>query len=72
MCRNPGRQNPALAAFYFVSSFMAASMRVHDIGWDPIIVMSGWFTVLVIDGLIARRCPAGHWVPSTTARSSER
>ena len=47
----------ALAAFYFVSSFMVASMRVRDIGWDPIIVMSGWFAVLVIDGLVASKIP---------------
>lgn len=48
----------ACMGFYMVSSFMLAAMRVRDIGWDPVVVISAWIAVLVIDWMIAGRLPA--------------
>ncbi len=47
----------AFMGFYMVSSFMLAAMRIRDIGWDPVIVVSAWIAVLVIDWMIASKVP---------------
>jgi len=47
----------AFTGFCMLGNFMLASMRFRDIGWDPIIMVSCWITVLVIDPLIASRVP---------------
>lgn len=47
----------AFAGFYMVSSFVLAAMRIRDIGWDPVIVVSAWIAVLVIDWMIASKVP---------------
>jgi uncharacterized membrane protein YhaH (DUF805 family) len=44
--------------FTMVSNFMLAAMRIRDIGWDPVVVISAWVAVLVIDWMIASRMPA--------------
>lgn len=39
------------------------AMRVRDIGWDPVIVMAGWFAIVFIDAIIAAKLPGlalGH------------
>jgi uncharacterized membrane protein YhaH (DUF805 family) len=39
------------------------SMRVRDIGWDPVCVIPGWMALLIIDKLLATKIPAwslGH------------
>lgn len=33
------------------------SMRIRDIGWDPVCVIPGWVAVLVIDMMIAKKFP---------------
>jgi uncharacterized membrane protein YhaH (DUF805 family) len=48
----------AFVAFCMAGYFMLAAMRFRDIGWDPIIMVSGWIAVMVIDPLIASRVPA--------------
>ena len=45
-----------------------ASMRIRDIGWDPVCVNPGWIAVAIIDGLVASKMPAialGHQQPGT-------
>ena len=51
--------SPLKIAFYgvFVICFMLQSMRVRDIGWDPVCVMAGWIALMVIDRTIAQRFP---------------
>jgi uncharacterized membrane protein YhaH (DUF805 family) len=52
------------AAILFVwLSFTLHSMRIRDIGWDPVCVIPGWIAVAIIDGLLASKIPAialGH------------
>ncbi|MFQ3454560.1 DUF805 domain-containing protein [Bradyrhizobium sp. UFLA01-814] len=52
--------NPVLViAFYgmLVICFMLQSMRVRDMGWDPVCVMAAWIALLVLDRAIAGRFP---------------
>ena len=46
------------ACFCMWGNYMLASMRFRDIGWDPIIMVSCWITLVVVDPLIASRVPA--------------
>ena len=48
----------ALAGLYAVTMFMLICMRIRDIGWDPVVVVAGWFAFTIIDGLIASKVPA--------------
>lgn len=48
----------AFVVFCMAGYFMLAAMRFRDIGWDPIIMVSGWIAVTVIDPLLASRVPA--------------
>ncbi|MCC8984428.1 hypothetical protein [Bradyrhizobium acaciae] len=52
--------SPALIfAFYgmLVICFILQSMRVRDIGWDPVCVMAAWIALMVLDRAIAGRFP---------------
>lgn len=56
---------PALCAglLFFWVSFNLQAMRIRDIGWDPVVIIPAWITVLVIDTLVAIKIPAwgvGH------------
>jgi uncharacterized membrane protein YhaH (DUF805 family) len=33
------------------------SMRIRDIGWDPVCVIPGWIAVLIIDMVVANKFP---------------
>jgi uncharacterized membrane protein YhaH (DUF805 family) len=33
------------------------SMRIRDIGWDPVCVIPGWVAILIIDVMVARKFP---------------
>ena len=47
------------AAVLFGSlSLTLYSMRIRDIGWDPVCVIPGWIAVMVIDYVIATEFPA--------------
>jgi uncharacterized membrane protein YhaH (DUF805 family) len=46
------------AAFFMVVTFMLQSMRIRDIGWDPVCVIGGWIAVMVIDVIVATKIPA--------------
>ncbi|MGN1288614.1 MAG: DUF805 domain-containing protein [Bradyrhizobium sp.] len=52
--------SPALIfSFYgmLVVCFMLQSMRVRDIGWDPVCVMAAWIALMVLDRAVAGRFP---------------
>ena len=46
-----------VAILSIFANFMLQSMRVRDIGWDPICIMAGWFALMVIDRIIATQHP---------------
>lgn len=48
----------AFAGVCLFGQFTLASMRLRDIGWDPVIVVSGWIALLVINHLYGTRVPA--------------
>ena len=51
---------PTLIAmvFFGVMSFTLQSMRIRDIGWDPVCVIPMWIAIVVVDKLIAGKIPA--------------
>ena len=62
------------AAILFIwLSFTLHSMRIRDIGWDPVCVIPGWIAVAIIDGARCQQDP-GHCARTSTAleRSSAR
>ena len=34
------------------------SMRIRDIGWDPVCVIPGWIAIMIIDKIVADKFPA--------------
>jgi uncharacterized membrane protein YhaH (DUF805 family) len=53
----------AAAILFIWLSLTLQSMRIRDIGWDPVCVIPGWIAVAIIDGLVAGKIPAvalGH------------
>src|ERR1700722_17838081 len=55
----------AVALFVLVMMTLQA-MRVRDIGWDPVIVMAAWLSIVFVDAIIAAKMPAlalsqGHY-----------
>ena len=58
----------AAAILFIWLSLTLQSMRIRDIGWDPVCVIPGWIAVAIIDGLVAGKIPAmalGHQQPGT-------
>jgi uncharacterized membrane protein YhaH (DUF805 family) len=51
---------PTLAAigFFMWMTFTLQSMRIRDIGWDPVCVIPAWIAILIVDKLIAGKIPA--------------
>jgi uncharacterized membrane protein YhaH (DUF805 family) len=47
----------AAAAFFMWVIFTLQSMRIRDIGWDPVCVIPLWTTVLIIDHVVAGKMP---------------
>jgi hypothetical protein len=39
-------------------TFTLQSMRIRDIGWDPVCVIPAWIAILIVDKLIAGKIPA--------------
>jgi len=49
-------------------SLTLQSMRVRDIGWDPVCVIPGWIAFTIVDKLLAAKFPAlalGHQAHTT-------
>ena len=51
---------PTVVAIVFFAgmSFTLQSMRIRDIGWDPICVIPVWIAILIGDKLVAGKIPA--------------
>jgi len=51
---------PTIAAMVFFAwmTFTLQSMRIRDIGWDPVCVIPAWIAILVIDKVVAGKIPA--------------
>jgi uncharacterized membrane protein YhaH (DUF805 family) len=48
----------ALAVAFTWITFTLQSMRIRDIGWDPVCVIPGWIALLIIDVIVAGKIPA--------------
>jgi uncharacterized membrane protein YhaH (DUF805 family) len=46
------------AVFFGWMTFTLQSMRIRDIGWDPVCVIPAWIAILVVDHVVAGRIPA--------------
>jgi uncharacterized membrane protein YhaH (DUF805 family) len=46
------------AAFFGWMTFTLQSMRIRDIGWDPVCVIPAWIAIVIVDKLIAGKIPA--------------
>jgi uncharacterized membrane protein YhaH (DUF805 family) len=51
---------PVIAAIVFFGwmTFTLQSMRIRDIGWDPVCIIPGWIALLIVDKLVASKIPA--------------
>jgi uncharacterized membrane protein YhaH (DUF805 family) len=47
-----------IIGFGLLGTFMLSSMRIRDIGWDPIIAIPAWIAVVVTDHLVSAHLPA--------------
>ncbi|MDE5444958.1 hypothetical protein GWG65_26635 [Bradyrhizobium sp. CSA207] len=48
----------AAIAFFGLATFTLQSMRIRDIGWDPVCVIPAWLALTIVDLLVASRFPA--------------
>jgi uncharacterized membrane protein YhaH (DUF805 family) len=39
-------------------TFTLQSMRIRDVGWDPVCVIPGWIALLIVDSVVAVKIPA--------------
>jgi uncharacterized membrane protein YhaH (DUF805 family) len=46
-----------LGTLFGVVSLTLQSMRIRDIGWDPVCVIPTWIAILVVDFAVARKFP---------------
>ena len=46
-----------LGTLFGVISLTLQSMRIRDIGWDPVCVIPGWVAIVIIDMMLARKFP---------------
>jgi uncharacterized membrane protein YhaH (DUF805 family) len=46
-----------LGTLFGVISLTLQSMRIRDIGWDPVCVIPTWIAILVVDFAVARKFP---------------
>lgn len=51
---------PTIVAIVFFgwASFTLQSMRIRDIGWDPVCVIPAWITTAIVDKVVAGKMPA--------------
>ena len=58
----------AAIVFFGLATFTLQSMRIRDIGWDPVCVIPAWLALMIVDHVVAGRFPAwaiGHEQQST-------
>jgi uncharacterized membrane protein YhaH (DUF805 family) len=46
-----------LGIIFLLITLTLQAMRFRDIGWDPVCVIPGWFAVLIVDMLVAKKFP---------------
>ena len=53
-------KGPALIVgiVFLLVTLTLQAMRFRDIGWDPVCVIPGWFVVLLIDMVVAKKFPS--------------
>ncbi|MDA9523941.1 hypothetical protein XI06_27600 [Bradyrhizobium sp. CCBAU 11434] len=44
--------------FFGLATFTLQSMRIRDIGWDPVCVIPAWIALMIVDHVVAGRLPA--------------
>jgi uncharacterized membrane protein YhaH (DUF805 family) len=44
--------------FFGLATFTLQSMRIRDIGWDPVCVVPAWGAIMIVDALVASKIPA--------------
>src|ERR1700674_5630454 len=54
------KSGPTIAAIVFFGwmTFTLQSMRIRDIGWDPVCVIPAWIPILIVDKLVAGKIPS--------------
>ena len=58
--------------FFGWMTFTLQSMRIRDIGWDPVCVIPAWIAILIVERSSRAKFRRGRSTMSTTARSSAR
>jgi uncharacterized membrane protein YhaH (DUF805 family) len=53
-----GWRTIAAIVLFACASFTLQSMRIRDIGWDPVCVIPAWIAILVVDHLVAGKVHA--------------
>ena len=48
----------AAMVFFGLATVTLQSMRIRDIGWDPVCVVPAWIALMVVDHVVAGRFPA--------------
>lgn len=48
----------AAMVFFGVATFTLQSMRIRDIGWDPVCAIPAWIALMIVDHVVAGRFPA--------------
>lgn len=48
----------AAMIFFGLATFTLQSMRIRDIGWDPVCVIPAWIALMIVDHVVAGRFPA--------------
>ncbi|MGY0574001.1 DUF805 domain-containing protein [Bradyrhizobium sp. RDM12] len=48
----------AAMVLFGVATFTLQSMRIRDIGWDPVCVIPAWIALMIVDHVAAGRFPA--------------
>jgi hypothetical protein len=48
----------AVASITVAIQFILRSMRIRDIGWDPVLVVPAWIAIVIADKAIAATFPA--------------
>ena len=44
-------------AVFALATFTLQSMRIRDIGWDPVCVVPAWIALMIVDYVVANRFP---------------
>jgi uncharacterized membrane protein YhaH (DUF805 family) len=48
----------AAIVFFGLATFTLQSMRIRDIGWDPVCIIPAWLALMIVDHVVATRFPA--------------